>query len=50
VLSDFSPAESTVVEKTIARVAEAILCLLAEGITTAMNKYNGPSSNGGVQL
>ena len=50
VLSDFSPAENTVVEKAIARVAEAILCLLAEGITTAMNKYNGPSSNGGVQL
>ena len=43
VLRDFSPAESIVVEKTIARVAEAVLCLLVEGITTAMSKYNKPS-------
>ena len=46
VLSDFSPAEIPVVEKTIVRVAEAILCLLAEGIATAMSKYNSPSSHG----
>jgi PTH1 family peptidyl-tRNA hydrolase len=44
VLSDFSPTESAVVEKTITRVAEAILCLLVEGITSAMNRYNIPSA------
>jgi peptidyl-tRNA hydrolase, PTH1 family len=40
VLSDFSPEEKVVIETAIARVGEAILCLLTEGITIAMNRYN----------
>jgi len=40
VLSDFSPEERAVVESTIVRIGEAVLCLLREGIVAAMNKYN----------
>ena len=40
VLSDFSPEEKVVIETAIARVGEAILCLLTEGITIAMSRYN----------
>jgi len=40
VLSDFSSEEKAVIEAAIARVSDAILCLLTEGITTAMNRYN----------
>lgn len=41
VLSDFTPDEKQVIAKVIPRVSEAILCLLTEGLVTAMNKYNG---------
>lgn len=40
VLSDFTPDEKKAIDKIIPRVGEAILCLLTEGLTTAMNKYN----------
>jgi PTH1 family peptidyl-tRNA hydrolase len=40
VLSDFTPEERKIIEKTLPRVSEAIVCLLAEGLTAAMNKYN----------
>lgn len=40
VLGDFSPQEKPVVEDAIARVSEAVLCLLTEGTAAAMNKYN----------
>lgn len=40
VLSNFSAEEKVVVENTIIRVTEAILCFLREGMTAAMNKYN----------
>ena len=40
VLSDFDYDEREVIEDTITRVAEVILCLLDEGMTAAMNKYN----------
>ena len=40
VLSRFGPDEKAVIEDTIANVTEAILCLLREGMTSAMNKYN----------
>ena len=40
VLSDFTAAERKIIEKTIPQVSEAIACLLAEGLTAAMNKYN----------
>ena len=40
VLSDFTPDEKQAIIKVIPRVSEAILCLLTEGLTAAMNKYN----------
>jgi PTH1 family peptidyl-tRNA hydrolase len=40
VLSDFTPDEKQAIARVIPRVSEAILCLLTEGLTTAMNKYN----------
>lgn len=40
VLSDFTGEEKQTIAGTIPRVSEAILCLLTEGPTIAMNKYN----------
>jgi len=40
VLSDFTPEEKQVVIQVVPRVSEAIFCLLTEGLTVAMNKYN----------
>ena len=40
VLSDFTPDEKQTVTQVIPRVTEAILCLLTEGLTAAMNRYN----------
>ena len=40
VLSDFTAEEQPAVNEVIARVSEAVLCLLTEGLTSAMNKYN----------
>jgi len=40
VLSDFTPEEKQTVTQVIPRSSEAILCLLTEGLTAAMNKYN----------
>lgn len=40
VLSNFSANEKPVVKETYKRVAEAVACILAEGIEAAMNKYN----------
>ena len=40
VLSDFTPDEKQIIAQVIPRVSEAILCLLTEGLTAAMNKYN----------
>ncbi len=40
VLSDFAPEEKQPITQVIPRVSEAILCLLTEGLTAAMNKYN----------
>ena len=40
VLSNFTPEEKKVVTQVIPKVSEAILCLLTEGLTVAMNKYN----------
>jgi len=40
VLSDFTPDEKKIIAKVIPEVTEAILCLLNEGLTVAMNKYN----------
>jgi PTH1 family peptidyl-tRNA hydrolase len=40
VLSDFTPEQRKAISPVIPRVTEAILCLLTEGLTTAMNKFN----------
>ncbi|MBA7621517.1 Peptidyl-tRNA hydrolase [subsurface metagenome] len=40
VLSDFTPEEKQAITQVIPRVSEAIYCLLTEGLTSAMNKYN----------
>jgi PTH1 family peptidyl-tRNA hydrolase len=40
VLSDFTPEEKRVINRAVPEVSRAIVCLLTEGITTAMNKYN----------
>jgi PTH1 family peptidyl-tRNA hydrolase len=40
VLSDFTPREEAAIKPTIATVAEVIQCILTEGITAAMNKFN----------
>lgn len=40
VLGDFGYDEKPVIEEAIARVAEIVICLLDEGVTAAMNKYN----------
>jgi PTH1 family peptidyl-tRNA hydrolase len=40
VLSDFTPQEEAIIKPAIATVAEAIRCILTEGITAAMNKFN----------
>jgi PTH1 family peptidyl-tRNA hydrolase len=40
VLGDFLPQEKLDIEKSVARVGEAIAYLLKEGMAIAMNKYN----------
>jgi len=40
VLGDFTPGERQIITQVIPGVSEAILCLLTEGLTIAMNKYN----------
>jgi PTH1 family peptidyl-tRNA hydrolase len=40
VLSDFTPDEKQAIIRVIPRASEAILCLLTEGLTITMNKYN----------
>ena len=40
VLSDFTSEEKKTMTQVISKVSDAILCLLSEGVTTAMNKYN----------
>ena len=40
VLSDFSAEEKDIAGEAFARVADAILCILNEGIQAAMNRYN----------
>jgi len=40
VLSDFTSEEKQPITQAITRVNEAVLCILTEGLTAAMNKYN----------
>jgi PTH1 family peptidyl-tRNA hydrolase len=45
VLSDFTPAEKRAIDNIIPTVAEAILCLLTDGLTPTMNKFNQGKSD-----
>jgi PTH1 family peptidyl-tRNA hydrolase len=40
VLGDFTPDQASTIAEVIPRVSEALLCLISEGLTAAMNKYN----------
>lgn len=40
VLSPFTPEEESVVREAVSRVAEAVSCLLQEGIDAAMGRFN----------
>jgi PTH1 family peptidyl-tRNA hydrolase len=40
VLGDFTPQDKPVVEDIIRRVSNAIVCLITEGLTSTMNKFN----------
>ncbi len=40
VLSDFNREEEQLIKPAISRAAEAVECIIAEDITTAMNKFN----------
>ena len=40
VLSDFTAEEREVVKEAVAKVADALHCILTEGIEVAMNRYN----------
>jgi PTH1 family peptidyl-tRNA hydrolase len=40
VLGDFTPDQKQIINQAIPRVSEAILYLLTEDITAAMNRYN----------
>lgn len=40
VLSDFTPHEKRAIDSIIPTIDEAILCLLTDGLTSAMNKFN----------
>lgn len=42
VLSRFSPEETALLKKVLARAAEQVECWLTEGIHKAMSRYNGP--------
>ncbi len=41
VLSPFTQSEQTVVEVVVEKAAEALSCFIAEGVDTAMNRFNG---------
>jgi peptidyl-tRNA hydrolase, PTH1 family len=40
VLGDFSAVDQPVINETIQRVSEAVVCLITEGLAVAMNKFN----------
>ena len=40
-LQDFSRAEAAVLPDVIARAADAVETIVKDGLTTAMNRFNG---------
>ena len=47
VLSPFPEEDVLVVQEVVGRAAEAVSCLVREGVAAAMNRYNGPLRAGG---
>lgn len=45
VLSDFTPEEERIIKKAIARVSDAIIYLITNGLESAMNTYNSNFTN-----
>lgn len=45
VLEPFRKSERSIVEEAVERAADAVECLLAEGLTAAMNRYNPEPEN-----
>jgi PTH1 family peptidyl-tRNA hydrolase len=45
VLGDFTAEDKPVIEGTLQRVSDAIICLITEGLETAMNKFNTRTSS-----
>lgn len=45
VLGHFTPQEKIAIENVCQRVSEAICCILAKGISAAMNKYNSDQAD-----
>lgn len=42
VLGNFDAEERSIIEQTIPKAAAAVECILAEGMVTAMNRFNAP--------
>jgi PTH1 family peptidyl-tRNA hydrolase len=45
VLKGFKGDQDKIIQDTIVRAAEAVLCIMSEGLEKAMNKYNTRNSN-----
>lgn len=48
VLSPFPEEDVLIVQEMVGRAAEAVSCLVHEGVAAAMNRYNGPPRSGGM--
>ncbi len=48
VLGRFSKTDKQIMENTLQDVTKAIVCILAEGIDIAMNRYNSKKDKGDV--
>ena len=46
VLAPFTAAEKAVIDRAVERAAEAVLAVVATGLTLAMSRYNGPPPGG----
>jgi PTH1 family peptidyl-tRNA hydrolase len=49
VLGRLGPGEEAAVRQALSVAADAVLCLVAQGVDAAMNRYNGWSATGAVQ-
>jgi len=42
VLSEFPPEDVLVVQEAVGWAADAVECVIREGVVAAMNRFNGP--------